>query len=242
MPTRRAFLQSAPFLPAVFAGESPSQRLLRSATRCFLGKRETWVQSANAANATNQPLFVVRLLSGRRPLGPQVAITTEYDVLLSHRRLVPGSPATPAVLSPVELRRYTEKRTRDNCDRPALQQWMQQHQLQKREGEGAMGFAWRVAEAVHSDFSYSLTSGPSDAESTCQKRAGDCGQISDVIVAVLRANGIPARLDVGFWTEPIEKSEPKCHVRCRTTTTTAASALETARYGRASYYCKGLPD
>jgi transglutaminase-like putative cysteine protease len=62
---------------------------------------------------------------------------------------------------------------------------------------------YAVAEAVFlaevKDITYVRSPPSIDAVSTLARRTGDCGSMSDLYDACLRAIGIPARMDCGFW-------------------------------------------
>lgn len=135
-----------------------------------------------------------------------------YQVHLLPRRLVPGKPsAAPAEPSPEERRRYLASTKLIPWDRGPLAAWIRDRALARRPGESAVAFAWRVAQALRADYRY----GGQDwnAANVAQKHTGTCEGLSSVIVAALRANGIPARLHLGFWVDQPGTTAAHYHVR-----------------------------
>ena len=135
-----------------------------------------------------------------------------YQVRMSSRHLIAGKVGSPsptlttaeraAFLAPTRYIRWSDGQLRD---------WMREENLVRKSDERAVPFAWRVAQTVHNQFKY----GPVewDAAKVCATKIGDCAGISSVIVGILRANGIPARLNLGFWVADEGKATPGYHVR-----------------------------
>jgi hypothetical protein len=135
-----------------------------------------------------------------------------YRVRLLARHLLPGKPAQPAPpLEPGEQRRLLASTSLITWDRGPLEAWIHQRGLTRRGGESTVAFAWRIAQTVRTDYKY----GGQDWDSAhvCNRRMGTCEGLSSVIVGTLRANGIPARLDLGFWVSKAGAHAAEYHVR-----------------------------
>jgi hypothetical protein len=104
-----------------------------------------------------------------------------------------------------------------NHDDEAFQKWLDTHKLRRQKKEVDVDFARRVFLAIKKSMVYKR---PFDhdgkATSTCQAGRGDCGCLSTVFVAALRANNIPARELSGRLVKtekPFDKCEYGIHVR-----------------------------
>jgi transglutaminase-like putative cysteine protease len=158
-----------------------------------------------------RPLFLSR---AGQPKETHLALTVEAT--LYKRRLLPRTPHQPAPvvaeLSADEVRRYTRATPTLDCDEPALRDWIAARKLRRGDGEGDLAFARRVFLFLKQQFAYTAAPGQEcRASRVCKAGKADCGGLCALYVAVLRANGVPARLLVGRWAQ----SEPgvTCHVK-----------------------------
>jgi hypothetical protein len=127
----------------------------------------------------------------------------EYQGILLARTLrrVPPPRRVPP-LGAEERRRYLATSLTMDHDNADFARWMGEQGLKRKTGEDAMGFACRVFEhfvrkaKYGGDNSSYETRRPSRV---CKSLANDCGGLSLLFVAVLRANGVPARTLFGRW-------------------------------------------
>jgi ankyrin repeat protein len=146
---------------------------------------------------------------------------TVYSVQLFSRDLVPGAVTDPnsvPSLTTAEEQQYLSPNSHIFWSKGPIHDWMIQRNLVKRDNEKAIAFAWRVSQSLHEDFDYGQSIW-NDVNDVCLNRTGDCGGLSSVIIAVLRANGIPARLNLGIWAvsstnDPVAPTDvPPVHAR-----------------------------
>ena len=125
-------------------------------------------------------------------------------------------------LTDEERKRYLASSPFMDYDNPEFIKWMDKPELKRKEPkgamkrEGAMKFAHRV-------FAYFVNNGkyiggpPNHRPSyTCIQEPGglasDCGGLSLLFVAVMRANGVPARILFGRWAISQTDGDPQFHV------------------------------
>ncbi len=120
------------------------------------------------------------------------------------RRLVPsGSPASPYEPSADDEDRSSYLRSDRfvDHDQRAMRHWLAKRGL-KNSTRDQVVFARHVFRAIREDFDYSKREPlPAKASEAVRAGAADCGGLSMIFVAAMRANEIPARLAVGRWAE-----------------------------------------
>jgi transglutaminase-like putative cysteine protease len=189
----------------------------------------TALEPAGVARAELSPLHRpvltarIRTRGTARAQGLTVCVT--YHATLRARRLVPLVPGeeAPAVAPlPAEPRRlFLASSTTIDFRSADFQHWLDERGLRRREGETDIAFARRVFLAVREHFIYRWPAGHDGKASTvCRAGQGDCGSLTVLFVAALRANGVPARLLVGHWAEsqkpgprPGDPPSPPTHVK-----------------------------
>jgi len=173
------------------------------------------------AGALKQP--VVRVLikpeSDAERQRAKVAVTTEATTM--SRRLVPlaAGKTAPAVrpLGDDERKVYLAPTPHVDFDGEAFQRWLDANKLRLQKKESEVDFARRVFLALKKALVYKRPFGhDGKASSTVGAGSGDCGCLSAVFVAALRANGVPARELVGRLVKsdrPFEQTEYGIHAR-----------------------------
>jgi len=153
-----------------------------------------------------RPLLVSRTMGNAKMLHTQLII----EATLYARRLVPCSPGQgPAVadLHPVVAALYTRaSQTMDFQTRP-FPEWMKRNGLWRTDDEDDVAFARRIFQVLKDHLEYVDHADDVRASYTCRVGEADCAGQSCLFVAVLRANGIPARLLQGRWAaseKPVE--------------------------------------
>ncbi len=150
---------------------------------------------------------------GRRAVTAHVM----YDAVLYSRHLVAGPPATPVpALSGSDFRLNTRASETIDFGAVAFQQWLWGNGLKRLTLERDLDFAFRVYQKIRKLYHYNYDPAQSrKASLLCQTNATDCGGLSDLFVAALRANSIPSRILGGRMAQSATKPSDygQCHVR-----------------------------
>lgn len=129
----------------------------------------------------------------------QATLRSRKLVLLKEDEKPPNVPA----LTPVERKFYLAPSKRVDFDKPDFKEWLEAKKLRRAKAEPPIDFAARVLTVIRSDFEYKFDqTDEKRASRTCSRPSTDCGGMSFVFVAALRANDIPARLLVGRFALP----------------------------------------
>ncbi|MEM9016023.1 MAG: transglutaminase-like domain-containing protein, partial [Verrucomicrobiota bacterium] len=138
------------------------------------------------------------------------------DAQLFSRRLIPRSDSdtapsprsAPPTLTRIDRSRYLVATELMDFRSASAAEWRESHDLRRRHEESQVEFARRVYLAIRGDFRYSYAREMNRrASSICEARTSDCGGLSILFVATLRANQIPARLLVGRWARSATPGE-----------------------------------
>lgn len=136
-------------------------------------------------------------------------LTLRLDVhaTLRTRKLVPlkegEKPPAVAALTPAEKKFYLAPSPRIDFDRDEFKEWLDAKKLRRAKGEPPTDFAARVLAVLRADFAYRFD--PADerrASVSCGREATDCGGMTFIFVAAMRANDIPARVLIGRLAKP----------------------------------------
>jgi hypothetical protein len=170
----------------------PGQRVLSS----------TLVPAGRAAkdlSAWKRPLLIGELDAGERQRQKATCIWTAR-VELRSRTLREGAPEQEVPPLPVaECSAALAANAISDWTSEAFQRGLDGRGLRPRDGEHALTFAKRVLRAVRS-LRYAYTPDLDRcASAVLASGASDCGGLGGVVVATLRAAGIPARLLIGRW-------------------------------------------
>jgi hypothetical protein len=168
-------------------------------------------------SALHRPLFLSRIADG----STSVHSVWTIDATLMSRRLLPlqsgeAPPAAPP-LPPEQRKAFTAESPTLNYSSPKIQQWLMAGNLWRREPETPMAFAHRAYAYIKHHFTYEFPTPLHSAAQTCEAGKSDCGGLSALFVATMRANGIPARLTPGRWassqTDAPEIDPKRFHVK-----------------------------
>lgn len=152
----------------------------------------------------HQPLLVIKYPAYQGEQSGRFLAT--YDLSMSNRKLVAGKPAISVRPLSDEVRAWSLRSNKfTNFDEPHFQTWIKEHDLVRSSGERDVKFAYRALGILGKLLKYG-TAGPQDACSVISQGGSECGGLSNTYVAVLRANGIPARLIPGRW---LGKAKPE---------------------------------
>jgi transglutaminase-like putative cysteine protease len=142
----------------------------------------------------------------------KVAARIEWQATLYSRRLVSRSPgekhAAPQPPSTAErTASLAETKTLD-FSAADFQDWLNEHHLRRRRGESDVDFGRRAFLAVTRSLKYQYSENMDRrASHLCSDDAADCGGMSVLFVAALRANQIPARVLLGRWAKSSKPDE-----------------------------------
>lgn len=134
-------------------------------------------------------------------LNPLV-VELQYEVDLFAQHLSEGTGSSPVVpLSSEQRAAYLASAPRMDFDAAVFSDWILQAGLSRKAGERDLAFGHRVFRYLTSHATYGV-GGDYDSRRpsvVCQTLTSDCGGLSLLFVASLRANGVPARTLFGRW-------------------------------------------
>lgn len=141
--------------------------------------------------------------------GAKLVVRQEIQATLRSRKLVPLKPGEkpPAVtaLTSAERKYYLAPAKRIDYDAPTFQGWLDKKGLRRKQTEPPTDYAARVLGVIRSDFEYRFfREDERRASVNCVRPFTDCGGMTFVFVAAMRANDIPARVLVGRLALPRE--------------------------------------
>jgi hypothetical protein len=154
----------------------------------------------------HQPLFCARIQAAA-PFGDQgITLRLLFDAELFSRRLVQTGSGCSGGRSVEQLaneERWLSLRPTGQFDYPAksLQMWSAARGLVRGSDEGEIDFARRVFQTVAVSFHYEFLGEQNRSASyVAQIGKSDCGGLCNLFVALLRAQGVPARTLAGRWS------------------------------------------
>jgi len=142
--------------------------------------------------------------------GVSLAITMEAS--LSSRTLVPRRKAPTAgtawALKPLARKLALRPTSQFDYTDDTVQAWLTKHAIKRADQEGEVDFARRVFQVIVRNYTYHYASVQNRAASyVCTVGKTDCGGMSGLFVAALRACGIPARTRAGRWARSATPAE-----------------------------------
>lgn len=140
-----------------------------------------------------------------------LSVTVTYEATLYSRVLRPltsGEKAPPvAPLRQVDRTHYLASRGDINHASAEFGNWLQREKLRREKGESDTSFAGRAYLHLKRQMRYDYQPLSSRvATQVCKAGKSDCGGLSILFVAVMRANGIPARVLYGRWASSAKPS------------------------------------
>lgn len=179
----------------------------------------------NISNEQGQTLelsFLHRPFLWLRANAPKVApkaVTTRvtYEAFLFSRHLLSGPPPIP-VADILPLERDTNLRSSRTIDyeMQAFQNWLDRQSLRRSPSERDLAFAFRVYQAIRRLYHYHYEPEQDrKASFICTINQSDCGGLTYLFVAALRANNVPAHSLSGRLATSSSKPEDygQCHVK-----------------------------
>jgi hypothetical protein len=154
---------------------------------------------SNELSPKARPILMVRVPATTATLQKTLSVQSDYIVTLAPHKLVPGAASTEvAALSDAEEKRYLAPSTTIDFDSEPFKHWMDDHNLHRQQSESDIKFAWRVFSFIRHSYAYKFRANQDrHASSLCKTGSTDCGGLSFLFTAVIRANNIPARCLIG---------------------------------------------
>jgi transglutaminase-like putative cysteine protease len=127
-----------------------------------------------------------------------------YAATLHSRRLQPLAPGQPAPrvpdLSKAEAKLALGAAGQMDFEAAEFKKWLKALKLQKAQAHDEVAFARDVYRIVHEHIAYKYDPEQDrHASKLCGGKTTDCGGMSVLFTAVMRANQVPARCLVGRW-------------------------------------------
>jgi len=184
----------------ILIGAIPPQMTRQKAEARFVPQAERTDDLSEAA----RKIFRARVPANRKPLKTSVTSKLIIRAQLYATQVVPNRRGIdrhqPDPLSDAERSRFLRNTSKLDFENADFQAWKSRHQLKRNRGENQVDFAQRVFLHIRSSMTYEYHN-QMDRKVTfvCKKGKSDCGGLSNLLVATLRSEGIPARLVVGRW-------------------------------------------
>jgi transglutaminase-like putative cysteine protease len=160
-----------------------------------------------------RPVLTARVPVAVEALKKSIKIRLTFRADRYSRQLVPLGPGmkAPAVknLTAAERKLALAVTEQFNFADPDFQEWLDRRNLRRRDKEVEVDFALRVFQTIGKNASYEARPNlDRHASNVCKIGKSDCGGLSVLLVAALRANGVPARVLVGRLARPGDKDRP----------------------------------
>ncbi len=151
-----------------------------------------------------RPLLLARVPARARELESGIAMRVTYEATLRSRKLKPLAPGStaPRVEPLTGAARELALAALGEIDHKseAFQAWLTERKLRRIKDETDLAFARRVFLDIRGSHRYEYRDRMDRrASAVCKARGTDCGGLSGLFVAALRANGVPSRALYGRW-------------------------------------------
>jgi transglutaminase-like putative cysteine protease len=185
--------------PPDFEGQSGAQATFRVDQIPFAE-----VSPARDTSPLQKPLVHVHWLVPEGNASSGFRAECVYEVTIQRRTLAVGAGDRPVrPLSTAERSVYLASNKYHDFRSNPFQTWLRKHDLKRWDSERDLDFAYRALETLSKTLSYRFDATQNRvASKVCAAGWSDCGGLSAVYVAILRANGIPARCLVGWNVKP----------------------------------------
>ncbi len=148
-----------------------------------------------------RPVFFTKITDGRKEV--HTVLTVEATLMARRLRPLAAGQDAPEVkdLSAKEVKQYTRSSETMDLDAKPFREWMERGDLKRKDGESDLTLARRAFAYIKHHFTYEFPTKNASASSVCQGGKSDCGGLSCLFTATMRANGVPARVLAGRWAE-----------------------------------------
>ncbi len=144
-------------------------------------------------------------------LKTKLSMKVSYTATLFHRHLVEAGDGPVAEVKPLTAQEVREALTEHgdiDFKEAGFQKWWKAAGYTKGEDEAEIPFARRVFLGLRASHTYDFKAGMDrKASAVCEGGKSDCGGLSHLFTAVMRANGVPARTLYGRWAKSAKADE-----------------------------------
>lgn len=149
-------------------------------------------------------------------LKKHLAVTVTYTATVYPRQLMLGPPITPVEpLTALTREAYlATDREQDFTDKN-FQNWLDINHLRKQPQDSDLDIAYRAYQFIKQHYTYKWTTQDHRASKLCGDSWSDCGGVSTLFVATMRANKIPARVLIGrsLYSGTADDTNAQCHAK-----------------------------
>jgi hypothetical protein len=200
----------APALPELPGQAKVSTRLL------VAGNDKLTAEDMTEGSVNRRQMLALHVKSNELSPKSGIALRLVYEGTLLARTLRRGKPPKEVPdLTREERRLYLMTSATMDHDEAGFLRWMGDQGLNRHKDEQAMAFAHRVFIHFVNNAKYGGDTGSYEARRpsrVCKSFANDCGGLALLYVAVMRANGVPARTLPGRWAVQQTDSYGQHHV------------------------------
>lgn len=163
------------------------------------------------ASALHRPVVMLTIPAGDK-FRQGFQIKAKYQATLFERHLKavgPTDKATPVEpLTAAEEKATLATSTTADYEAKDFQRWLDDKKLRRGKEENDLDFAKRAFRVIATSFGYSYDPNQDRCVSKlCSAKGTDCGGMSVLFTAALRANRIPARVLSGRWAESAKAND-----------------------------------
>ncbi len=193
----------------VVAGRAPELTgQVKPTTRLEPGNAQVVKESGPLA----RPVLRARVPAATDALKTGLPIRYTVTATLRSRHLRPLKPdeKPPAVpdLSAADRKAFLADRGDADASAGPFRAWLKEANLTRSAGESEVDLARRVFRAVKAKLGYEYRPEMDRrASAVCRSTGSDCGGLSILVVAALRANGVPARTLYGRWATSADPND-----------------------------------
>lgn len=145
------------------------------------------------------------VLSSRIPVSDPkqanaISASCNYQLRLIERETASGADKAPTPLSAEERANFVRASKSYDFESPEFKTWLLRNNLLKKATERDVDFAWRAFSTIRKLYQYQYDENQNRCVSAlCLVNKTDCGGLSYLFIATLRANQVPARALIGRW-------------------------------------------
>jgi len=174
------------------------QRL--SSWTCTIDERPFKPLEVHELSRERRHLLLARLPASEPSSLKNFRAKMTYQFDLYARKLVEGAAPYPFPGEAMDAANYLGETSTLDFKSSAFRHWMHNHQLERRDGERDLDFAYRAFLKIRElgDYFYDANQ-DRRVSKTCSSARTDCGGLAALFASTMRANKIPARLLVGRW-------------------------------------------
>lgn len=164
-------------------------------------------ETIHEASPLKQPLTLLDYKDGRQQV--KTLLTIETTLQSRHLRALAPNERPPVLpdLTAEQVALFTRASSTTNFNDKAFRDWEQDAGLHRKPNERDIDFAFRAFSYIKHHFTYQWPTPANNAVKVCTSGKSDCGGLSTLFTATMRANGVPARLLGGRWASSQKPGE-----------------------------------